>query len=226
MLRWKRVDILIKAVGILLNEGSNIHLTLIGHGPEEDRLRKMADAISFKKINKNIMPNGSTPTSDQHFAEPPSYITFHPPVPIAQVRDLLRKSDVYVLPSDGGEGWGAVLNEAMEEGCAVIATHECGSGATMIKDGENGLLFNAGDVNGLVCCLNRLYNDDVFRSKLRGGARETVGHLWNPTIASTRLLSVCEELLCGGNVTCYTDGPLKSVSSLVGLSAQTSNNRL
>jgi glycosyltransferase involved in cell wall biosynthesis len=128
----------------------------------------------------------------------------------------MHQSDVYVLPSDGGEGWGAVLNEAMEEGCAVIATRECGSGETMIKDGENGLLFNAGDVNGLVRCLTRLQDDPELRSKVSASGRKTVVQLWNPEIAAERLLSVCDALLYGRKVPSFTDGPMMSIPYKIG----------
>ena len=110
MLDWKRVETLIQA----LPDG--MELNLYGHGPEEPRLRALANG----KAN----------------------IHFHDFVPIVQVRELMRENDVYVLPSDGGEGWGAVLNEALEEGMRVLGTLESGAGATMLAPEW---LFPAGD---------------------------------------------------------------------------------
>ena len=36
------------------------------------------------------------------------------------------------------EGWGAVVNEAMNSGCAVVADHMIGAAPWLIRQGENG----------------------------------------------------------------------------------------
>jgi glycosyltransferase involved in cell wall biosynthesis len=200
MLDWKRVDTLIKAVGLLLEEGYAIRLVVVGQGPEEPRLRKLAETI----CNRNLVAYNRT-TNEL------SPITFQPPVPIVQVRDLMRQADVYVLPSDGGEGWGAVVNEAMEEGCSVIATWECGSGSTIIKHGENGLLFHAGNVDDLAGCLRQVSDDANYRLMLANAGQETIKSLWSSEVAAERLRSFCEALLAGRNVPVYADGPLRNL---------------
>ncbi len=151
MLDWKRVDDLVRAcrphpdlkrVDFLEESGErraesgvsknvklsscdsstlhSVHLSLYGHGPEEERLRKLA---------KNC-PN----------------ITFHDFVPVEQVRDLMRVHDIYVLPSNGYEGWGAVVSEALTERMKVLGTVEAGSSATILPPTH---LFKAGDVTRL-----------------------------------------------------------------------------
>lgn len=199
MLKWKRVDTLIRAVGKLLDEGCKVQLTLVGQGADEPRLRKLVGSI-LSRCSKPGMP------SDLQ-----SPIIFHPPVPIAKVRNLMRQSDIYVLPSDETEGWGAVVNEAMEEGCAVIATRECGSGSTMIKDGENGLLFNAGDDMGLAHCLRRLHDDPVLRLQLAKSGKESIRTLWSPGVAAERLVMICDALLSGRDIPNYSEGPLTNI---------------
>lgn len=97
-----------------------ILLDLYGHGPEEARLRAIAEGCDS--------------------------IRFHDFVPVAQVRCLMRAHDVYVLPSNGYEGWGAVVSEALEEGMRVLATVESGAGATLLPPSN---LFCAGDVEAL-----------------------------------------------------------------------------
>lgn len=211
MLGWKRVDTLVKAVGCLLKEGRNVQLTLVGHGSEEARLRKLSDKILRELSASSVVSDTRSSASGLGSREEPR-ITFHPPIPIAQVRDFMRQSDVYVLPSDGGEGWGAVVNEAMEEGCAVIATHECGAGATMIRDGQNGLLFRAGDVGALAKGLRRMQDDPEMRRELAKGGRATVRQIWSPDIASERLVAFCQAVLAGQPCPCYSDGPLSEAS--------------
>lgn len=121
LLDWKRVDTMIKAVGELSRQRSII-LDVYGIGPEEKRLKMLAAKY------------GET-------------IKFHPPVPIAEIRCLMRNHDVYVLSSNAYEGWGAVVSEALEEGVKVIGTYEAGSGATILP---KECLFHAGDWKGLL----------------------------------------------------------------------------
>jgi len=61
---------------------------------------------------------------------------------------LYQAADVFVLPSDS-EPWGLVINEAMIAGCAVISGDEVGSAYDLIKEGENGYVFPAGDIDAL-----------------------------------------------------------------------------
>ena len=110
-----------KRVGTLIQAlPDSMELDLYGHGPDEPHLRKLAS-------HKNN-------------------VHFHDFLPIEQVRGLLHTHDLYILPSDGGEGWGAVLNEALEEGMAVLASLESGSGATILPPEQ---LFHAGDAKEL-----------------------------------------------------------------------------
>ena len=116
LLKIKRVDTIIKAVGEC-SKSKKITLDIYGVGPEEGKLKKIA-------------------------AKYGDVVKFHPPVPINEVRKLMREHDVYVLSSNGYEGWGAVVSEALEEGMAVIGTYEAGSSATILPESN---LFHAGD---------------------------------------------------------------------------------
>ena len=116
MLKLKRVDTIIKAVGEC-SKSKKITLDIYGVGPEEAKLKKLAAKYGDK-------------------------IKFHPPVPINEVRKLMREHDVYVLSSNGYEGWGAVVCEALGEGMKVIGTYEAGASATILPESN---LFHAGD---------------------------------------------------------------------------------
>ena len=126
LLKLKLVDIIVRAVGECAKTTS-ITLDIYGTGPEEMRLKKLA-------------------------AKYCDAIKFHGPVHIEEVRRLMREHDVYVLASNGYEGWGAVVSEALEEGMKVIGTYEAGSSATILPD-EN--LFHAGDKCALANLLSK-----------------------------------------------------------------------
>ena len=119
-LDWKRVDTLIEAV---LHVPS-VKLDLYGQGPMERRLRVLA-------------------------ANSPR-IVFRPPVPVETVREIMRMHDVYVLPSNGYEGWGAVVNEALEEGMLVLGTYEAGASRAILPEVN---LFHSGNWRSLATLL-------------------------------------------------------------------------
>ena len=56
--------------------------------------------------------------------------------------------DVFVLPSVH-EPWGLVVNEVMNAGRAVIVSDQVGCGPDLVRNGENGYIFQAGDITGL-----------------------------------------------------------------------------
>jgi glycosyltransferase involved in cell wall biosynthesis len=62
-------------------------------------------------------------------------------------------ADCLVLPSDTGETWGLVVNEAMACGLPAIVSDQVGCGPDLIVAGETGAVFPMGDVAALA---NRL----------------------------------------------------------------------
>ena len=159
LLRWKRVGTLFKAV-YAAQARCPVALTIVGQGSEQARLVRL-DRRLAKKYGV-VSP-----------------IVFHAAVPVAEVRAFMRAHDVYVLPSNGYEGWGAVVSEALEEGLEVFGTYEAGSSATMLPR-EN--LFRAGDWRTL-------------GEKLVQYAQTRVRHCrgigkWNAAYAAERLVAL------------------------------------
>jgi glycosyltransferase involved in cell wall biosynthesis len=57
------------------------------------------------------------------------------------------------------EPWGLVINEVMNAGRAVIVSDEVGCAPDLVKSGENGYVFKAGDVSELRNALVSVLND-------------------------------------------------------------------
>ena len=66
----------------------------------------------------------------------------------ATVSALYRACDVLVLPSDF-EPWALVVNEAAAAGLAIVATDKVGAAAELVREGINGFIFPAGDLQKL-----------------------------------------------------------------------------
>lgn len=132
----------------------NVELTLVGNGIERGRLVRLAQG----------MP-----------------VSFVDSLPISRIREQMRQHDVYVLSSDGGEGWGAVVNEALEEGMIVLGTRESGAGATVLRKEYQ---FSAGNVEELKQLLQ----------KARDGQLSPQGiGVWSAEQGAERFLSLVNE---------------------------------
>lgn len=144
LMKCKRVDTIIRAVGGIAqsqspsNSNSNFHIQLdiYGAGQEENSLKKLASKYG-------------------------DAIKFHPSVSISEVRKLMREHDVYILSSNGQEGWGAVVSEALEEGMVVLGTRSAGSCATILPEAH---LFESGNHRALAKLLVDIHNGRISRS--------------------------------------------------------------
>ncbi len=77
-----------------------------------------------------------------------------------------ERADAVVFPVRWEEPWGLVPLEAMGKGRPVVATGRGGSGE-YLRDGDNCLLFEAGDAAALAGALRRLADAPELRLKLR-----------------------------------------------------------
>ena len=83
-----------------------------------------------------------------------------------EARDAYAGADAVVFPVRWEEPWGLVPLEAMARGRPVVATGRGGSGE-YLRDGENALLFEAGDAEALARAVTRLAGSDDLRARLR-----------------------------------------------------------
>lgn len=129
-------------------------------------------------------------------------------VPAEQVRSRMGKAQIFLLTSDHTEGWGAVLNEAMAAGCAVVASDAAGATPFLVTHGENGMVFPSGDWEAMYQCVRQLLEDPGMASQLGKKAAETVAGLWSAEEAAHRLLNLIQHILEGKDPnSLYIDGP-------------------
>jgi glycosyltransferase involved in cell wall biosynthesis len=88
-----------------------------------------------------------------------------------QLRNLYGSAGVLVVPSVGSrsfrEPWGLVVNEAMNQHVAIVASDAVGAAAGgLVRAGRNGLVVRAGDPYALAVALRRLHADPPLRARL------------------------------------------------------------
>jgi len=150
----KGVDTLIEAmIKLVYGEGKcDIRLSLAGSGSVEyeNHLRQLVNQAG---LTDNVLFLGW--------------------VPAAEMPELLRKFDALVLPSIWPEPFARVLLEGMISGLAVVATSTGGT-TEILADGENGLLFAAGDAEDLAQKIVCLAADPKLRQRLARAGQQIV----------------------------------------------------
>ena len=61
-----------------------------------------------------------------------------------EVPAYMQKADIFILPSIY-DGWGAVVNEALQAGCYVICSDAAGASDLILQDERLGKVFHSGD---------------------------------------------------------------------------------
>lgn len=83
-------------------------------------------------------------------------------------------ADVLVLPSDGGETWGLVVNEGMACGLPAVVSDTVGCGPDLVSPGRTGYTYPCGDVAALAEHLSVLAADPGLAGRLGAAARDRV----------------------------------------------------
>lgn len=80
-----------------------------------------------------------------------------------ELPEMYALADVFVLPSESGETWGLVVNEAMNFGLPAIVSDVVGCGLNLIEHNKNGFIFPLGNAKELAACLDSLIIDSEKR---------------------------------------------------------------
>ena len=190
-LDWKHPEHTVLLADELKQNGYSFTLNLIGTGEMEGQLRQMIDE---RGLSDCVHLLGSMKPEE--------------------VRAHMEQANIYLFTSDRGEGWGAVLNESMNSGCAVVASHEIGAVPFLLKEGENGLIYRSGDVRMLYEKVRYLLEHPEEQIRMGTAAYETIAQTWNAEVAAERLL-VLAECLKTGKETPYQDGPCSRAMPLL-----------
>ena len=124
-------------------------------------------------------------------------------IPFTEVRNVLEKCDFCLLTADEKEGWGAVLNEAMNSLCLTVSNQNTG-GSSYLINSQNGVLFSGDYSSFEKATFEAIDLSYDKRRKIQINAYETIANLWNAKIAAERIYS---SSFSGKEVT-YNDGPM------------------
>lgn len=134
------------------------------------------------------------------------FVKFHGTVPNQQVLEAMRQHDIFLFTSNRLEGWGAVVNEAMSNACAVVGSDAIGSVPYLVEDGVTGYRFKSGNVESLYKKVKLLLDHPEKRVQMQKNAYSIMQRLWSPANAAQSLLHLIENMN-NGKKTTIKEGP-------------------
>ncbi|MDE6607521.1 MAG: glycosyltransferase family 4 protein [Lachnospiraceae bacterium] len=183
LLSLKHPEYPVHLAAALKAEGIAFELFMIGDGEEK---RAVLSQIKEKNLEKEVQLLG--------FLSP------------QKVREEMEEADIFLFTSDYREGWGAVVNESMNSGCALIAGHGIGAVPYLLKNGENGYVYRTGDEEEFIRMGKKLVLDQEKTEAFGRASYLRIEQEWNEKTAAKRLLELCRGIL-SGKITPPLSGP-------------------
>ena len=166
-LRWKHPELPVKLAVRLKKKGFRFIIDMYGSGDELEATKTLAKKLDVEDV-----------------------VNFCGNKPNDKIISEMRNHELFIFTSDRNEGWGVVLNEAMANGCTVVASDEIGSVPFLIEDGVNGTCFKSCDIDSLEQKVIYLIERPDKRQKMVQNAYYTMQSVWSPENAAKSFLAL------------------------------------
>ncbi|HLW36134.1 MAG TPA: glycosyltransferase family 4 protein [Chthoniobacterales bacterium] len=157
----KGVDLLLHALEVLKRDGILADLTIVGSGPEEMNLRKLAADLG---LSEQVAFSGQKSGA-----------------PLAQI---LNQHRILAVPSRWAEPFGVVALEGIACGCVIVGSRDGGLKEAI---GGCGVTFENGNVTELAAQLKRMIKDADARTLLLRNAEEHLMKFQSNRVAAAYL---------------------------------------
>ena len=124
LIERKGIITLLETTKIVARTNQSFHLTIVGSGELEIFLKEL--------IIKNQLQN---------------IVTLWGTINSGNITDYIEKADLLILPSVF-DGWGMVINEALQSHVPVLISNQCGA-KELVKHDKNGLIFQHNNIESL-----------------------------------------------------------------------------
>ena len=168
----KGLVVLFESLKQLLPKYPDLHLTVVGDGPDRQLLTDRAQAMG---LDANVEFLGAKSQ--------------------AEVAELLGQADIFVIPSYA-EGVPVVVMEALGAAVPVVATF-VGGMAELVEDGVTGYLVRPADPDQLADRIGDLAGDAGLRERLGRAGRERVSEHFDSSVEARRLGQLFRDSAAG-----------------------------
>lgn len=173
-INWKHPELVVKLAKRLKDKSMAVKIDMYGSGELLEDTRRMVESFDVSDI-----------------------ITFAGNLPNSELMHQMRQHHIFLLTSDKQEGWGAVANEAMSNGCVFVGPDQAGSVPCLVEDKMNGCIFKANDIDSLDDTISWVLNHWSDRKTIAMNAYQTMNDLWSPKVGASRLLTLIDCLKTG-----------------------------
>lgn len=169
---WKHPELAVYLAKKLKENNYPFQLDMYGAGKLFDRMKRLSNELDLDE-----------------------YIKFCGTIANDGILSEMQNHNIFLLTSDQNEGWGAVVNEAMANHCALVVSNEAGSVPYLVKNNYNGKVFQSGNLESLYQCVVDLIDEPSLRDIITQNAYKTISTIWSPKNAATNLIKLIESLL-------------------------------
>ena len=156
---------LIEAARLVADAGVSFQLTVSGIGPDHD-------AVAARIVERGL-------SNQAHMT---GYVDYD------DVPSIYHNADIFVSPTYA-EGFSNTVLEAMASGLACVSCNSVGI-VDCLRDDDNGLLCDAGDVSGLAKALTRVLTDGPLRERLAMTALEECRRVYSWSAVGRQIMDV------------------------------------
>jgi len=165
---WKKTDLLIRAVSVLIKDIPDINLVIVGDGPQRKELENLAKELG---VAANVQFAGAV----------------YKPLELGK---YLMEADVYVLAGMGGLS----INEAMAFGKPVICSVCDGTEKDLVLDSINGYFFRPDDVYDLADKIRQLILHPERIKKMGEASQKIIREKININTVSDRFVEAFRKV--------------------------------
>ena len=169
-IKWKHPEVVVKLAKRLKKQNYNFKIQMLGTGKLEEKIKKQIKNNNLEDVLEIV---GQVPSD--------------------KVKGYMEKANIFIGTSDSFEGWGAVINESMNAGCAIVASKKMGSVPFLIGNNETGLMYeNYKDLENKV---KLLINDSDLRKKLSKNAYNYITTKWTEELAAENIIKMFNNVI-------------------------------
>jgi len=187
-LKWKHPELVVKLAKNLKKQNYKFHIKMLGQGVLEDKIKAQIKQYGLDDVLEVVGQVDSD-----------------------KVKDYYEKANIFIGTSDSNEGWGAVVNESMNAGCAVVACKKMGSVPFLIHDKENGLTFS--NYKEFEEAVKYVIDNKEDRIRYSKNAYNFITEKWTAKMATENLLALFESILDGKEIE-INDGPASRAAKI------------
>jgi len=180
----KQPDQVLEIAHGLKQRNLSFHITMIGDGQLKQQTQ---DKVRQQGLSEDLTILGWQPANE--------------------VKHHMVNSDVFLMTSHQGEGWGIVVNEAMSNGCATVVNQVVGSAPWLIEHGRTGLIYTDDQVDTLLDKIAELDRSELLQMGREGHQR--ISENWSCKFAAQRFIQLanCLQNDSESAATLFQDGP-------------------